>query len=376
MIDFSFTEEQEMYRAAVRRFAREEVAPRRREWDRERKYPWPLVHRFVELELGDPEMDNVTRGILTEEISYADFNCADAMLRTTLPFALDYLPGVPEDVAKPYTEGLRLGQKLIAYCFTEPGGGSDMAAFTTNAIKDGDEWVVNGCKNSISWANADAYVVTCHTAGKEAGVWALSNIFIPATTPGVSPPQIWDDIGTRGTPRGVVYFDDVRVPLNYMVGEEGRGYQLVAELFDTNRAFIGLKCIGPAQASVDEACEYAKQRTAMGRPLASFQAISFTLAEAQTILEAARLLCYKTLWVADRGERHTVHGAMCKWWVPEVTMEIVRKCLLIHGHYGYTTDLPFEQRMRDILGWQIGDGTAEVSKLIVARSMIGRDLVG
>jgi len=160
-----------------------------------------------------------------------------------------------------------------------------------------------------------------------------------------------------------------------MVGEMGKGYILGAEFFDTNRAFIGLMCIGAAQASVDEACEYAKKRVVMRQPISRYQAISFALAEAQTLLEAARWLCYKTLWKADRGERRSVEGAMCKWWVPEISLEIVRKCLLIHGHYGYTEDLPFEQRIRDILGWQIGDGTAEPSKLIIARSMIGKEYV-
>jgi cyclohexanecarboxyl-CoA dehydrogenase len=164
--------------------------------------------------------------------------------------------------------------------------------------------------------------------------------------------------------------------LNYVIGEIGKGYVLAAEFFDTNRAFIGLKCIGAAQASVDETCEYAKKRVVMGRPISRYQAISLPLAEAQTLLEAARCLCYKTLWKADRGERRTTEGAMCKWWIPEITFEIVHKCLLFHGQYGYTEDLPFEQRLRDILGWQIGDGTAEPSKLLIARNMMGKEYVG
>jgi cyclohexanecarboxyl-CoA dehydrogenase len=173
-----------------------------------------------------------------------------------------------------------------------------------------------------------------------------------------------------------VRFDDVRLPADHLVGELGKGYRLVAELFDTNRAYIGLKCIGAAQASVDETCAYAKQRVSMGRPISRYQAISFALAEAETLLEAARLLAYKTLAMRDEGLRNTKEGAMCKWWVPEITMEIVRKCLTFHGHYGYTSALPFEQRLRDILGWQIGDGTAEVSKLLIARAMMGKEAVG
>ena len=151
----------------------------------------------------------------------------------------------------------------------------------------------------------------------------------------------------RGVARGTVHFDNVRIPLNYMVGEMGKGYILGAEFFDTNRAFIGLMCIGAAQASVDEACEYAKKRVVMRQPISRYQAISFALAEAQTLLEAARWLCYKTLWKADRGERRSVEEALCKWWIPEISLEIVRKCLLIHGRYGYAEDLPFEPRIGD-----------------------------
>jgi cyclohexanecarboxyl-CoA dehydrogenase len=178
-------------------------------------------------------------------------------------------------------------------------------------------------------------------------------------------------MGTRGTPRGVVYFDNVHIPSNYLIGVLGRGFEYAAELYDTNRALIGLLCAGPARASIDETVEYAKKREVSGNPISRYQAISFALAEGYTLLEAARLLCYKILWMADKDIRHSVEGAMCKWWVPEICFEIVHKCLLFHGHYGYTTDLPFEQRLRDILGWQTGDGTQEVSKLIIARNLFG-----
>ena len=374
-MDFAFSEEQEMLRQQVKRFAQEEVAPRRKEWDREKKYPWPLVQRFDKLGLGDPDMSHVSRGILVEEIAYADFNVAFPILVTTLPYKVQHLPGVPRTVAQPLIDGVRRGEKMLAFCFTEPEAGSDFANFQTTASRDGDGWVINGCKNSISFAGADAYVVWARTQ-TERTVWSLSAYFIPASLTGVSPPKLWDDMGTRGTPRGVVYFDGVHLPQDYLVGPLGRGYEYAADLFDTNRAYIGLWCIGAAQASVDEGCEYARKRHSLGQPISRYQGVSFTLAEAQTLLEACRLLCYKTLWMADREIRHSIHGAMSKWWVPEVCFDIVRRCLNIHGHYGYTTDLPFEQRLRDILGWQTGDGSGEVCKLIIARSMMGKEFVG
>lgn len=376
MIDFSFTKEQEAFRKRVKEFARKEVEPRKKEWDRDRKSALSINERAAAWGLLRPDMDNITRGILTEEIAYVDFNSAMPVVWATLPFSLSQLPGVPEEVKKPIQERVLSGKSFLALCFGELGAGTDMARFETRAVKDREGWVINGAKNTISWVNADYYFVCAKTGREEEGVWALTDFLVPALTPGVSKPEVWSDMGSRGATRGIVKFTDVRIPLNYMVGEPGKGYLLAAEFFDTNRAFIGLKCIGAAQASVDEACEYARKRSVMEKPISMYQAISFPIAEAQTLLEAGRLVCYKTLWKSDRGERHTIEGAMCKWWIPEMTLEIVRKCLLIHGQYGYTEDLPFEQRLRDILGWQIGDGTAEPSKLLIARSMMGKEYVG
>ncbi len=375
-LSFGFTEAQQAYRKQVRSFAEEVLAPRAKEWDRDRKTPWPVVKEAAERGLFEIPKDYVTRGILVEETGYVDFNCALHFLVSTKPYTLFSLPGVPDEVARPFIDGMAAGEKIIAVCFTEPDSGSDMAAFKTVATRDGDEWVISGVKTSISWADAHAYIVTCKTDSAGSGVWGLSSILVPKETPGVHAPKNFNDMGSRAVARGEVLFEEVRVPSNYLIGEENKAYALIAEFFDTNRAYIGLKCVAAAQASVDETCRYAKRRESMGKTISHYQGISFALAEAETLLEAARLLCYKTLWMTDRSIRHSREGAMIKWWVPEITMEIVRKCLTIHGHYGYTSDLPFEQRLRDILGWQIGDGTAEVSKLLIARGMMGKEFVG
>jgi cyclohexanecarboxyl-CoA dehydrogenase len=375
-MDFSFDAEQEVLRQQVRRFAQERIAPRRQEWDRERKSCLEMVKEFAERVPLGPRADHVTLGILAEEIAYADFNCAMPIVWSRLPFSIYQLPGLPEEERSQIRDAVLKGEKWIAFCFTEPSAGTDMAAIETTATRDGDAWRISGTKNSISWADADYYVVAARTAGMEQGVRGLTCFLVPRGTPGVSAPEVWDDLGTRGAARGTVHFHDARVPARYQLGETGKGYQLAAEFFDTNRAFIGLKCIGAAQASVDETCDYARKREVMGQPISRYQAISFSLAEAQTLLEAARCLCYKVLWKADRGERRTTEGAMCKWWVPEICFDIVHRCLLIHGHYGYAENLPFAQRLRDILGWQIGDGTAEACKLMIARALMGKASVG
>lgn len=159
-----------------------------------------------------------------------------------------------------------------------------------------------------------------------------------------------------------------------MLGEEGKGFSQVMQGFDFSRALIGLQCIGPAQLSVEETWEYVSNREAFDQPLSKFQGVSFPLAEAETMLTAARLLCYQTLWLKDQGMPHTAQAAMCKWWAPKVATDIIQDCILLHGQYGYKTELPLGQRHRDVMGLQIGDGTAQIMKLIIARQRIGRGM--
>ena len=162
-LSFGFTEAQQEYRKQVRSFAEEVLAPRAKEWDRDRKTPWPVVKEAADRGLFKDVEDYVTRGILVEEVGYVDFNCALHFLVSTKPYTLFSLPGVPDEIAKPFIDGMAGGDKIMAVCFTEPASGSDMASFQTTAMRDGDEWVINGLKTSISWADAHAYIVTCKT---------------------------------------------------------------------------------------------------------------------------------------------------------------------------------------------------------------------
>ena len=181
------------------------------------------------------------------------------------------------------------------------------------------------------------------------------------------------DLGSRAVGRAVLAFDHVRIPASHRMGAEGAGFYEVMRGFDFNRVLIALASLGAAQASLDETMQYVRERKAFGRPIVQFEGVSFPIAEAATHIEAARLLCYRALWLADRGERHTKESAMVKWWAPRLAVEVIHQCLLLHGHYGYTDELPFEQRLRDVIGLEIGDGTAEVMKLIVARELMGRE---
>ncbi len=317
---------------------------------------------------------HVLRGIFAEEVARADVNCVYPLL--PLWAGIGDAPGgmgMPPDVA----EQVARGEKLQALAITEAETGSDAGHIRTTAVRDGDEWILNGEKNTVSTLNADYFLVFARTGPEEEGARAVSGFLVPRDAPGVSVSEPYRDMGNRATPRGVLILKDVRVPADSRLSCDAQsghtGFAHIGSILDTNRAIIGLICLGAAQASVEETIEYAKRRVVFGQPISKYQGVAFPLVEAHTLIEAARLLCYKTLWMADRGLRHTTEGAMIKWWVPRLAGDIVRECLTLHGHYGYTQDLPFEQRLRDVLGWEIGDGTTQVCKLVVARALFGRE---
>jgi cyclohexanecarboxyl-CoA dehydrogenase len=218
---------------------------------------------------------------------------------------------------------------------------------------------------------AEAAMVFAKTdvVAKARGVTAF---LVPLDRPGVSRSGL-RDMGTRAMGRAVLSFDHVRVPLSHRLGAEGSGFYQVMQGFDYNRVIIALAALGAAQVSLEETMAYAKERKAFGRPLAQYEGVSFPIAEAATHIDAARLLCHRALWLADHGQPYTKESAMVKWWGPRLAVETIHQCLLFHGHYGYTAELPFEQRMRDVIGLEIGDGTAEVMKIIVARELMGRE---
>jgi cyclohexanecarboxyl-CoA dehydrogenase len=180
-------------------------------------------------------------------------------------------------------------------------------------------------------------------------------------------------MGSHAIARAVLAFDHVRVPASHRIGAEGSGFRQVMQGFDYNRVGISLACLGAAQVSLEETMAYVKERKAFGRPLAGFQGVSFSIAEAATRLEACRWLCYRALWLADQGRPCTRESAMTKLWAPRLAVDTIHQCLLLHGHYGYTDELPFGQRMRDVIGLEIGDGAAQIMKMIVARELMGRE---
>ncbi|WP_332672343.1 cyclohexanecarboxyl-CoA dehydrogenase [Aromatoleum sp.] len=377
-MDFGLNEEQKALVETARRFATERLAPGYRAREKAECIEREIIREMGEMGFLGPELAEahgglgvgcVTSGLLLEQISYGDFNVSYVNLLTSLCGQIVAGHARP-DIAKEWLGEVIAGRKTIAIALTEPSAGSDAARLKLKATRDGSDFVLNGEKTSISMATqADVAVVFARTGSEVDRAHGISAFLVPMDLPGITR-TAFDDIGTRPVGRGSIFFDDVRVPASMMLGDEGKGFVQVMQGFDYSRALIGIQCMGVVRASLDETWRYVQEREAFGKPIAEFQGVTFPLAEAETMYEACRALCLKTLWLKDQGLPHTAEAAMCKWWAPKLACEIIHQCLLTHGHGGYAGDYAFGQRYRDVMGLQIGDGTANIMKMIIGREKL------
>ena len=379
------TDDQQALQQTARRFARERLLPDYQKRERIGSLDRALIKEMGQLgllgmdlpeALGGMGADAVTTGLITEALAYGDFNISAVPVGISLNAAILIRHAQPA-IVQEWVPRMTRGEAVVAICLTEPRGGSDASNLQLKARRvshpDGDYYLINGEKTSITFADrADAYLIFARTGSAEQGAKGVSAFFIPYEgTAGITRTR-FDDVGSAVIGRGSVFFDDVKVPVSHRLGDEGKGFTQVMQGFDYSRALIGLQCIGAAQASLDEAWAYAQSREAFGKPIGQFQGVSFPLAEGESQIEAVRQLCYHALALRDAGLPHTKEAAMCKWMGPRNAFDIIHQCLLTFGHYGWSKDLPHQQRMRDVMGLEIGDGTAQIMKLIIARERIGR----
>jgi cyclohexanecarboxyl-CoA dehydrogenase len=379
-MDYALSEQQQAFRETAMRFAKEKLAPHYQKRATADRIDRALMKEMGALGLIAPDLpeqygglgeSSVTAGIIIEQIAYADFNASYVPLLASLMGGMLAQHASP-DIAREWLPKVTAGEAIIGLGLTEPRGGSDAANLILRAEKSGNGYRLNGEKTSISFSDqCEAAVIFARTGKVEDGARGVSAFFVDLNQKGVTRTH-FDDIGTKPVGRGSIFLDDLVVPAECLMAEENKGFSKIMSGFDYSRALIGLECLGPAQASVDESWRYTAERNAFERPIAQFQGVSFPLAEAETQLTMMRQLCYYTLSLRDRRLPHTAEAAMCKWYVPKVACEIIHQCLLTHGHYGYTTDLPFHQRYLDVMGLQIGDGTAQIQKLVIAREKVGR----
>ncbi|MCB0148434.1 MAG: acyl-CoA dehydrogenase family protein, partial [Caldilineaceae bacterium] len=262
--------------------------------------------------------------------------------------------------------------RLGCLTLTEPGAGSDLqGGVRTTAVRDGDGWVVNGAKMWATNASiADTIIVLCRT-NPAGGSRSLSQILVPTDTPGVVIGPAEKKMGLNGSPTHAVTFDNARVPLGNLIGEEGRGLQQTLATLSKGRVSIGALALGLGQAAYERALAYAQQREAFGQPIANYQAIQFMLADAATELQAARLMLYYAAWLKDRGQPFATQAGMAKLFATEVSERVCRNAIQIHGGYGYSREFEVERIYRDTRLMSIGEGTSEIQRLIIARAILG-----
>ncbi len=377
------SDDQRAIRDIARRFSREKLLPHYQAREKLGVLDRSLMREMGALGLlgadlpekyGGLGLAGTTIGLIAEELAYGDFNISAVQVGVSLLGAIIMASARPE-LAERYVPSMIAGEKLLGICVTEPSGGSDAAAMKLRARRDGDHYVLKGEKTSITFADrADAFIVFARTGSPEQGAAGVTAMIVDATTPGIARTK-FDDVGSAIIGRGSVFFDDVRVLGSNRLGEEGQGFSQVMRGFDYSRALIALECIGCAQASLDEAWAYTKEREAFGGPIAQFQGVTFPLVEHESMIAAVRELSYQALALRDAGLPHTAEAAMVKWLGPKTAFDTIHQCLLTFGHYGWSKDLPHQQRMRDVMGLEIGDGTAGIMKLIVARERVGRAAV-
>ena len=379
-MDFEFTAEENALADMVRKFTEKEVAPYYSKWDREGRFPRNINKKMGELGLlgstvspdkGGMGVSHVAEGLITEEVSKGDCSL------TMSTFVVGHLCAVlleqgNERIRKEFLEPFLSGDTIPAFCMTEPGAGTDAVAMRTRAIQKGASYILNGEKSGITaMMDADIALVFAKT-DPDAGARGVSCFVIPTDLPGITR-QSYEDMGCKGITRGSIFMEDVEIPEDYLIGQEGEGFKMGMQGFDVSRILLSLEGIAPAMVSLEETIRHTTQRNAFDRPLATFEGVSFPIVEHISILEAVRLLCYKGLWMRDQGMSTSKVAGMVKWMAPRFSTNAIRDCIVLHGHYGYTQEFPLEQRLRDVMAIEIADGTSHVSKLVVQREIFGRE---
>lgn len=318
---------------------------------------------------GNPR-DCVSIGIAFEEVCGIDFSPFYVMLsNVVIPLMLRW---ASKDLKDEWLPLMVQGTKLPCFGNTEPDCGSDAGAIKTRAVRDGDCYVINGEKTSISGGmQADAILITTKT-DPDAGARGMTCFLVPFGLPGVTRTR-FKDMGGIPSGRASVTFSDVRVDKRYRVGGEGEGFSKVLQSLDIARVLCVLALTGMAEQSLSETSEYVKKRIAFGNPIGKFEGVSFKLAEAATLIEATKSLSYQALKLRDEGLPHGKEVAMAKWYGTTSVVRVLHDLLLVFGWQGYSETLPIQQRLRDAIGLKIGDGTGEIMKLIISRELLGSE---
>jgi alkylation response protein AidB-like acyl-CoA dehydrogenase len=381
-MDLRLTDEQQLLRFAVREFAEAEIRPHIMVWDEAQAFPMDLVPKLASLGLLGIQVPEAWGGAGMSAVSYCV--CIEELARVDPSIALSvaahnglcvaHLSVFGNDAQKEeLLRPLAVGRHLGAWCLTEANAGSDAAAMRTQAVRDGNSWVINGAKQFITHGSIGGTMVVMAVTEKAPGPRSISAFVVPRGQPGMSAGKKEDKLGMRASDTSEVIFQDCRVPAAAMVGAPGEGFPNALQVLDAGRIGIAALAVGLAQGAYEAARRYALERRQFGRPIAEFQAIRWKLADMATRIEAARLLTYRAGWLRDQhAERTSTESSIAKLYASEIAVRAAEECVQIHGGYGFVKDYPAEKFFRDVKLCTIGEGTSEIQRLVIGRKLLGR----
>jgi alkylation response protein AidB-like acyl-CoA dehydrogenase len=377
-LDFSLTQEQKLFQKTIREFCEKEIKPIASKIDQEEYFPEKLYKKMGQMGLlamtvpqkyGGAGIDRISYMIALEEISrFCGSTGLTVEAHNSLGVGHIYEKGT-EQQRKKYLPKLLNGEGLAAWALTEPNAGSDASSLQTMAVLDGDEWVLNGTKQFITSGDLALVTTVMAKTDKTQGARGISAFIVEKNTPGLKVGQLEDKLGLRGSHTAELILEDCRIPRDNLLDKVGNGFIGAMNILDRGRTAIGAMSVGIARGALEESIEYAKQRQQFGKPIGKNQAIQWMISEMATQIDAARLLVFRAAHLEDQTMNFTKEAAMAKYFASEIAMNATVKAMQIFGGYGYTREYPLERYYRDIKLCQIGEGTTEVQKMIIARQL-------
>ncbi len=377
-MDFNLTAEQKLFQKVIREFCEKELKPIASKIDKEEYFPWDMYKKMGKLGLmgmtvpkkyGGAGIDRICYIIALEEISrFCGSTGITVEAHNTLGAGYIYGAGT-EEQRKKYLPRLTSGEAFAALAITEPNAGSDVGGIQTTAVLKGNEWVLNGTKQFITSGDIAEVTIVMAKTDKEKGTKGISAFLLEKDTPGFKVGQLEDKLGLRGSRTAELIFEDCRIPTENILGEENKGFYSVMDTLDRGRNAVGAMSVGIARGALEDSIKYAKQREQFGKPIGKLQAIQFMISDMATEIDAARLLVYKAAYLEDEGKPFGKDAAMAKLFASEIAMRATRNAIQIHGGYGYMRDRPLEKYFRDIKLCQIGEGTSEIQRIVIAKRL-------
>ena len=377
-LDFTLTSEQKLFQKTIHEFAEKEIKPLAKKIDKEEYFPWELYKKMgkmgimgmtVPKKYGGAGIDKISYMIALEEISRV---CGSTGITVEAHNSLGvghiYERGT-EEQRKKYLPKLLNGKAIAGWALTEPNAGSDAASLQTTAVLDGNEWVLNGTKQFITSGDIAEVVTVMAKTDKTKGAKGISAFIVEKGTPGFKPGQLEDKLGLRGSKTAELILEDCRIPKGNLLGEKDLGFLGAMNILDRGRTAIGAMSVGIARGALEESIEYAKTRQQFGKPIGKNQAIQWMIADMATEIDAARMLVYRAAYLEDQGVPFSIEASMAKLFGSEIAMRATVKAMQIHGGYGYMRDRPLERFYRDIKLCQIGEGTSEVQRMVIAKRL-------